>query len=264
MAVLAHADVTLTYHDTHASGTPVLLVHGTAAALWGRVPEGLAPHRVICYARRGFDGSTGPLPTSLHDHVEDAMAFLDALDIPSCVVVGWSIGGVLALDLALTAPNLVAGLVLLEPPWHVKRALSLRLLRGPIAAAIRGRHDPQAGAKLFLRWALRDATGSEPDATLPAGWWDQMLTNDAAILHEIGLGTGEYLTRRSLRFLTCPVIVLSGDRSDPSFTRAAAKVAAAAPDATLRTVAQSGHAMQVDRPDAIINAVQAIRRSPTD
>ena len=121
---------------------PVLLVHGTAAALWGRVLEALAPYRVISYARRGFDGSTGPRPTSLHDHVADAVALLDDLAVPSCVVVGWSIGGVLALDLALTAPNRVTGLVLIEPPWRVSRALSLRLVRGPVAAMIRGRRDP--------------------------------------------------------------------------------------------------------------------------
>ncbi len=261
MAVLSHNGVSLAYEDRPGNDPPVLLVHGTAAALWGRVPEALAPYRVINYARRGFDGSTGPRPTSLHDHVADAVALLDDLAVSSCVVVGWSIGGVLALDLALTAPNRAAGLVLIEPPWRVSRALSLRLVRGPVAAMIRGRRDPLAGAELFLRWALRDASGVDPRVALPPGWWEQMLTNNAAIVHEIGLGTGEYLTRRSLGSLTCPASLLAGDRSDPSFPRAAARVAAAVPAAQLTRVADSGHAMQVDRPDAIASAVHAIGNS---
>ena len=122
---------------------------------------------------------------------------------------------------------------------------------------IRGRRDPLAGTELFLRWALRDASGVDPRVALPPGWWEQMLTNNAAIIHEIGLGTGEYLTRRALASLTCPISLLAGDRSDPSFQRAAARVAAAAPTAQLTRVVDSGHAMQVDRPDAIASAVHA-------
>ena len=86
MAVLSHNGVSLAYDDVPGNDPPVLLVHGTAAALWGRVPEALAPRRVIRYARRGFDGSTGPRPTSLHDHVADALALLDGLAVSSCVV----------------------------------------------------------------------------------------------------------------------------------------------------------------------------------
>ena len=127
MAMLFLNGVSLAYDDVQGDDPAVLLVHGTAAALWGRAPEALSPHRVISYARRGFDGSTGPRPPSLHDHVADAVALLVGLAVSSCVVVGWSIGGVLALDLALTAPDRVAGLVLIEPPWRVSRRPSFRL-----------------------------------------------------------------------------------------------------------------------------------------
>src|SRR3954468_23940173 len=93
---------TLHYEQVGGGRPAVLLIHGTAAALWGELPELLAAgHRVISYDRRGYGSSSGPQPTTLAEHTTDAIGLLDALAVSQAVVVGWSVGGIVALDLAI-------------------------------------------------------------------------------------------------------------------------------------------------------------------
>src|SRR4051812_29686021 len=108
-------------------GSPVLLIHGTAAAVWGEVPERLAAagHQVIDYDRRGFGASAGEPGAALRDHVADAAALLEGRPAR---VVGWSIGGVIGLELAVAHPELVRGLVIVDAPLHAKRHPRPRML----------------------------------------------------------------------------------------------------------------------------------------
>jgi pimeloyl-ACP methyl ester carboxylesterase len=260
MAVVRIGTTTLRYDQLGSADPPVLLVHGTAAALWGELPARLAArHRVLDYDRRGYGGSDGPPPASLTEHTADAVALLDRIAVRRVVVVGWSVGGIVALDLAVRFPDRVLGLVLVEPPLHAKRHPTPRMLRGVLGGVLHGRRDPRAGADRFLRWALHDTTTRTPQDALPAGWWEQSLDNGAAIVHEIGLGTGEHLAASDLRGLAVPTVVLHGDRSDRALRAAARRTARAVPGARLEAVSGSGHAMQADRPDAIVAAVESLR-----
>jgi pimeloyl-ACP methyl ester carboxylesterase len=98
---------------------PILLLHGTSASLhtWDGWVDVLAPaRRVIRVDLPGF-GLTGPFP---HDdyHVTRYVAFvidlLDSLEIPSAIIAGNSFGGQLAWELAATAPERVAALILVD------------------------------------------------------------------------------------------------------------------------------------------------------
>jgi pimeloyl-ACP methyl ester carboxylesterase len=264
MAAVRIGTTTLRYEQVGSGDPPVLLVHGTAAALWGELSAQLAAtHRVIDYDRRGYGGSDGPRPASLAEHTTDAVALLDRLAVRQVVVVGWSVGGIVALDIAVHVPDRVIGLVLVEPPLHAKRHPTPRMLRGVLGGVLRGRRDPRKGADRFLRWALHDTTTRTPEEALPAGWWDSILDNGAAIVHEIGLGTGEHLRGSDLSGVAVPTVVLHGDRSDPALRAAARRTARALPGARLQAVAASGHVMQADRPDAIVAAVESLRPART-
>jgi esterase len=250
-------------YDERGQGTPVLLVHGTAANLWGDVFARLAEqHRVIAYDRRSFGRSIHPPLGEPHRHTEDAAALLEQLDAVPAVVVGWSLGGIVALDLALRSPELVAGLVLVEPPLHAKRRPRPAMLRAIIGAQLAGRLGrEQAGAERFLRWALRDRDGSNALDRLPEDWRTAMLDNAAAIVGELAGGTGEQLKAEQLRSISCPALCLVGGNSDPAFRHACRRIAGLLPRCELRIVSDSGHVMQFDRPDEIVHAVQEIAQA---
>lgn len=114
--VVSHRAGRLVGERWPGSGPTVVLLHagvtdrrswqGVAAALEGR-------GRVISYDRRGF-GETSPSAEAF-SHVEDLLAVLDAVADGPAWLVGSSAGGGVALDAAVTAPEHVAGLVLLAP-----------------------------------------------------------------------------------------------------------------------------------------------------
>jgi 3-oxoadipate enol-lactonase len=102
--------------DQSGAGDPVLLIMGHAygAGMWHRTAPGLAAsHRVIRFDNRGVGRSSdppGPYPVPLM--AADALAVLDAAGAASAHVYGVSLGGALALQLALDHPGRVRSLIL--------------------------------------------------------------------------------------------------------------------------------------------------------
>lgn len=96
-------------------GAPlVLLLHEGVSDRrgWRQVAERLAPQvTVVAYDRRGYGES--PPSTAPFTHAGDLLAVLDREQAESAWLVGASAGGGLALDIALLAPERVAGLVLI-------------------------------------------------------------------------------------------------------------------------------------------------------
>ncbi len=111
--ILTHAR-----EDGDPEGRAVLFSNslGTDMRVWDpllpHLPAGL---RLIRYDTRGHGLSTAPpAPYHMGDLVRDAAALLEALEVRGAVVVGLSIGGMVAQGLAAERPDLVSGLVLVD------------------------------------------------------------------------------------------------------------------------------------------------------
>jgi pimeloyl-ACP methyl ester carboxylesterase len=100
--------------ESSGTGPDVLLVHAgvTDQRSWRHVIDALPGHRCLTYDQRGYGGTTYE-PEDGWSPVADAVAVLDAYDVGSVVVIGCSMGGGVALDLALTHPDRVRALVLI-------------------------------------------------------------------------------------------------------------------------------------------------------
>ena len=100
--------------EDHGSGPDVLLLHAgvTDRRSWRHVVDALPGHRCIAFDSRGY-GETTYEPEDGWSRVDDAVAVLDAYDVPSAVVVACSMGGRTGLDLALRHPERVRALVLI-------------------------------------------------------------------------------------------------------------------------------------------------------
>lgn len=242
------------------SGPPVVLIHGTAPAIWGELPALLRErNRVVTYDRRSFGASRGDRPRDLTAHAEDAAALLRECG-PPATIVGWSIGGVVALEVAAAHPDLVDGLVLLEPPLHAKRHPRPAMIAAIAGATLRGKLGrPEAGARSFGRWALGRRDGGDDLDAMPAEFQARIADDAQAIVHELASGTGEHLDGERLSTIDTPVRVLRGDRSQTVFADAARRVADAIPSAALIDVAGSGHAVQLDAPEVVAESVAAVR-----
>lgn len=244
-------DVELHYEE-RGNGPPIVLIHGMGgdADVWGEAFDLLAEdHRVVAYDRRGFTRSTHQPVGDMQRHRDDAAALLRALDAAPATVVGWSSGGFVALDLAVHNPELVAALVLDEPPLHLKRRPGMRQMRAVITAQLLARvRDERAASEAFFRWAFRHSSGGTAYDELPDALRERLVANGPANMAELGAGTGEYLTKDQVAGVTCPVVCITGDLSDRAFLRATDYLLALIPGAKVERIAGAGHAMHLERP----------------
>nr|WP_321795842.1 alpha/beta fold hydrolase [Caballeronia sp. J97] len=104
----------------HLRTLPVVLLHGigSGAASWVRQLDALGmKRRVIAWDAPGYGASTrvaSEAPNAF-DYAQALSAWLDVLDITRCVLVGHSLGAIVAGSLAADAPERVAGLLLISP-----------------------------------------------------------------------------------------------------------------------------------------------------
>ena len=113
-------DIELAY-DVVGAGEPVLLIHGTplaeSFALLVREPALTQRHQAVHYLRRGYAKALPKSESwaSMRDQAADAAALLSHLGIDRAHIVGYDMGGLIALQLALAAPRVVHTMALLEP-----------------------------------------------------------------------------------------------------------------------------------------------------
>jgi pimeloyl-ACP methyl ester carboxylesterase len=206
-------------------GAPVLLIHGLAsdAEAMAPVAEALAGDaRAIAYDRRGYGSSGAPEPyrgTTVEEQAQDAAAVLDALDAGSAVVCGDGFGALVALDLAKRHRRLVRAAVLSNPPLFMfvpDATERLAAQHVELEAAVRER-GPEAGVEAWLGGRAQGPALERARAAHRAFFADYA-----------GLASWP-VTRRELRALDVPAVVLTGPWSPPHIVAAADALAALLP-----------------------------------
>ncbi|MDA9478054.1 alpha/beta hydrolase [Bradyrhizobium sp. CCBAU 65884] len=111
------AGTTFAYRDVGPrSGVPLILLNHWGAVLDNfdpRIVDGLATrHRVIAIDYQGIGASSGKAPVSVGEMARDTIALVAALGFEKIDLLGFSLGGFVAQDIALRAPSLVRKLIL--------------------------------------------------------------------------------------------------------------------------------------------------------
>lgn len=250
-------------YEVAGSGEPMLFIHGShiADALQPLVAEpALERFQRIRYHRRGLGASTRPVeagPTSVAVQAQDAVALLDHVGADPAHVVGHSLGGAIALELAAQYPTRVASLVLLEPV----------LLMTPAGAAF-GR----ALATLIEGYEAGDAEGAvhgflalEGDrnwrATIeravPGGI--AQAVKDAATFFETEVpGVPEWtFGLNQSEAITCPVLSVLGSNSSPLFVEGRQLLHAWFPDCQDADISGATHLLPMEAPGSVAAVIAA-------
>ncbi len=242
------------FEDTGGDGPPVILAHGFLMDHEMFAPQVEAfgsDHRVITWDERGFgqtvfDGQ----PFSYWDSASDCLGLLDHLGIDRAVVGGMSQGGFLSLRVALTAPERVRGLILLDTESGVPSPetmvaengmVDMWLSVGPVddlanAVAALIIDDPHENAKWVSKWQAADPQG---------------LREPAACLH----GRDDITAR--LGEITCPALVVHGVDDHAIEMDKAEVLAAGLPGSSGVVRVPGAHAANLTHPGPVNEAISA-------
>jgi pimeloyl-ACP methyl ester carboxylesterase len=251
------------------SGKPVVLVHGLAgsAANWVELlPELAERYRVLAVDLPGHGGSAPPpAAASVTDFAEAVAAEMEREQVSPALLVGHSFGGLVALRLAQLRPELVRGLLLVAPAGigsgtrTARRLVSLAgaLRPGRWVAPFRHRYAERLWYRraLFRPWFVSDPHALSPRAALgflegPLEHADTRTAGRAMVVDD---------PRSELEHVRCPALVLWGAR-DPQLPLDDAFEYARRLRAPLRVVADCGHLVIGERPEACLDALAALER----
>jgi len=163
------------------SGEPILLIHGALLADCLIAPFQLHPiimekYRLISYHRCGYGGSGWPDgPISIEQQAEQCRLLLQHIGIDKAHIVGYSYGGLIALQLALSNPEVVHSLALMEP--FLPRTDSKALEYGQQALGnflqLYEAGDKAGALKNFLVAMAGPDILAASDMTLPLNAWEE-------------------------------------------------------------------------------------------
>jgi pimeloyl-ACP methyl ester carboxylesterase len=250
-------------HDDEGSGPAVVLLHAGVAdrRMWDAVTPALAhSFRVIRPDLRGF-GQT-PLPPGPYADADDVDQLLQELGVTDAAVVGASLGGRVAMELATLHPARVSSLVLmcaayrgLEPTETVKAfgAEEERLLEAG---------DVDGATELNVRTFL----GPEGDAAARAlltlmqrHAFDVQIAADAA-----DPGPEPRRVEVDPSSIAVPTVVVSGAHDLDHFGEVAALLGEQIPGAETVVLDWAGHLPALERPDAVLALLlDVLRDDPT-
>lgn len=245
------------------TGPPVLLLPGGAESCAGFFPglvEGLVDDpgcRVIVYDRPGTGASIEPgslagFPSALH-------ALVSALDCGPVVLVGQSLGGAVAVLTAIEHPQVVAGLVLLDPTPINDVAGCARLERVMNAAdrwtGVAPAHAlMRAGLQRGMRRSMRRVR-LRPDCREAL---EKIADLDIAQLAASVRGIGRISAELPERMPQLPAILVTADRKpDSPIARSHARLAASL-GAPLVRWEGAAHNLHLDHPDATLATVREL------
>lgn len=253
------------YYESVGTGAPLLLLHGLGSCTedWELQLPAFARHfRVIAAGMRGHGRSARPPgPYSVPQMAADVLGLLDALKVESAHIVGLSMGGMVAFQLAVDRPERVRSLVIVNsgpalvprtagewlrvqqrlalarlfPPARSGRFLSQRLFPKPEQEEMR--------QQLVERWARNDQRAYLASMRALVGW---------SVLDRIGA-------------IQQPVLVISGDRDYTPVESKRAYVARL-PNARLLVIEDSGHATPIDQSErfnaVVLDFLQSLAGAP--
>ncbi len=249
--------ITLAYNDT-GQGLPLVFLHAFPLnrTMWAPQEEALSrKFRVITVDLRGHGESDAPLwRYTLDQFADDVRSLLDHLSVPRAVLVGLSMGGYLIFSCYRRFPDRIKALVLADTraeadkpevlTWRFE--LAQRVYRqGPSAVA------DEMGPKLLSPTTI----ATRPDlvehvrkiilSTQVSG-----IVGDLMAIAERPDSTG------LLPGITCPTLVVVGDRDVLTTAAENERIAKAIPGAKLEIIPEAGHLSNLEQPELFNKAVE--------
>ncbi|WP_433502689.1 alpha/beta fold hydrolase [Pseudonocardia halophobica] len=239
------------------SGPAVLFSHGTLLDRTMFAPQTRAlrdRYRTIAYTSRAGTSRFGT-ERSLDDLVDDCLAVADAAGAERFVLLGMSVGGFMAVELALRHPERLAGLVLMATQAAAYTAEERRTFGALLAPLDTDGTIPESVVEAFRPVIFgKQALAEKPD--LAQRWTAKWRRRPARALY------GEYRSwidkpdrLPDLADITIPTLVLHGEGDNGIAVDHAHAIHERLPNSTFAPIADAGHLVTEEQPEAVTDAL---------
>lgn len=246
---LAFDDVELTYW-LEDGGERVVLLHASPFVSWyGPLVEQLADLSTLRYRRRLVASGGGPYrPLSVAEDAASCARLMDHVGWPTAHIAGHSYGALVALQLAIDAPEHVRSVALLEPAARgISSSEQVAAALAPVIAAYRS-GDKAGAVDGFLRHVCGDGYRAVLDQAIPHAFGEALDEADLFFQAEMpavqqwsfGPGDAERITQ--------PVLNVLGAESAARFAEGSELIQSWFPRAQRLSVPGAGHLLMVQNP----------------
>ena len=248
------------YYETSGEGEPLLLIHGLGSSTrdWeNQIPRFSGRYRVVTPDLRGHGRSDKPAgPYSIPLFARDIAELLRSLELSPAHVVGISLGGFIAFQLALDHAELVRSLVVVNSAPGLRTGRFRDRLRLTWALILRRLIVRLFGMRTLGRFLSRKLFPRAEQKELKRTFIERWAENDRnAYLASLAAVPG-WSAEGQLESINCPTCVISGEHD---FIPLALKkdYTAKLPNGELVVIPRSGHFTPVDEPERFDEAVMA-------
>ena len=247
--------------ERRGSGPPLVLVHGLGYARWGWEPvvDGLAERfSVVLFDNRGIGESDAPRsPYTVAEMAADTLGVLDEAGLEQTHVLGTSLGGMVAQELTLTAPERVERLVLActtpggPAAYPMPEATVQLMVEAPSL-------EPATALRRFVENALARATVVERPELVERILAHRLAApqNPAAWQGQAAAGAAFDVDGR-LGAIACPTLVLHGTADTVVDVRNAQLLGERIPHARVELLPDTGHLFFWEQPERFVASVTA-------
>lgn len=265
---LSVAGCDLVWDEWNGGDEVAVLLHGSGvdSSTWNSLAGRLAPRRtVVSLDRRGYGRSTHGAIGDHRIHRDDAFAVIDELVGrlgPRAIhLVGWSSGGVVALDMVARRPEQFASVTVLEAPAHGMRAMTpamVAMMSRVNLHKLRGRRDEAASA--FYRWAGGTKDGGNLFDDGSPEMRANLLVYREVLLRELQptpVGSlGEHVNYAAVAASGVPVTWLIGARSRSWYRGRAEHAAKKVGSIEIVEIPDATHLMHLEQEGAVLDALE--------
>ncbi len=226
---------------------------GTDFRIWNDVAPVIAEHaRLVLYDKRGHglsDAVSGP--RSIDHYVDDLLALLDRLDISDAILVGLSIGGMIAQRLAIRAPQRVTSLVLCDTGSKI----GTWELWTDRMKAVEGQGLPYISEAVLERWFSQHFRHNKPDEL--AGWRNMLVRTpvDGYLAGCAAIRDADFT--KEVGSIKVPTLCIVGDEDGATPPDLVEGLAQSIPGANFSIIKNAGHLPCIEQPYALAHLIQA-------
>ena len=238
------------YLERHGTGQPIAFIHGAGAgsSSWYFQREHFKTSmEVVLVELPGHNRAAGPRCTSIQESADSVRDALAAAGITPLWLVGQSMGGAIAMTIALQAPEILKGLIL------VTTGAKLRVFPELLDGLLKDKEPT-------VRRIMELAFSPKAKPALIEGGVAELLKSDAELIHGDFMACEQFDLRGRVAEISVPTLIVCGQDDVLTPPKFSEYLQREIKGSRLVLVPDAGHMAQVEQPETVNSAIEAFVR----